>query len=107
MYSQEELIREEQTILNSLIREMDSIILKKNQKLTATEFQVKKAKNKCLPDTYGSLVQAQNEKKELKKAIKRTKQSRNELYEHRLELYVTDETSESIEEIKIGLHTYT
>lgn len=107
MYSQEELIREEQTILNSLIREMDSIILKKNQKLTAAELQVKKAKNKCLPDTYGSLVQAQNEKKELRKAIKRTKQSRNELYEHRLELYVTDETSESIEEIKIGLHTYT
>ena len=50
---------------------MDSIILKKNQKLTAAELQVKKAKNKCLPDTYGSLVQAQNEKKELKKAIKR------------------------------------
>ena len=44
MYSQEELIREEQTILNSLIREMDSIILKKNQKLTAAELQVKKQK---------------------------------------------------------------
>ena len=107
MYSQEKLINEEQTILNTLIDEMDSIILKINKKLDAADFQAKKAKDKCLPDTYGALVQAQNDKKELKKAIKRTKQSRNELYEHRLKLSIKDETEESIEEIKIGLHTYT
>ena len=44
MYSQEELINEEQTILNTLIDEMDSIILKINKKLDATDFQAKKAK---------------------------------------------------------------
>ena len=106
MRSKEEMIREEQRILDSLIREMDAILLEKNRRLTAADLQVKKAKDKCLPDTYGDLVGAQNEKAELRKDIKKIRQSRNELYEYRLELYVKEGQEESVGEYKVGLHSY-
>ena len=60
--TQEELVREEQIILNNLIRDMDGALMKLDKKLTYDKLQAKKAKESCLPDAYGMLVSAEHEK---------------------------------------------
>lgn len=103
---QEDLVREEQLILNDLIRDMDETLLQLDKKLTYNQLQAQKARTACLPDTYGMLVSAEHEKLVARQQIKELRQGRNELYETRLVLDMADEQGSDREDIKIGLHTY-
>ena len=104
--TQEDLVREEQTILNNLIRDMDKTLLQLDKKLTYNQLQAQKARTSCLPDTYGMLVSAEHEKLVARQQIRELRQGRDELYETRLVLDITDEQGCDREDIKIGLHTY-
>lgn len=104
--TQEKLVREEQKILNDLIRDMDATLLQLDKKLTHNQLQAQKAKTSCLPDTYGMLVSAEHEKMVARQQMRDLRQGRDELYETRLVLEMKDEQGQEREEIKIGLHTY-
>ena len=104
--TQEKLVREEQKILNDLIRDMDATLLQLDKKLTHNQLQAQKAKTSCLPDTYGMLVSAEHEKMVARQQMRDLRQGRDELYETRLVLDMKDEQGQEREEIKIGLHTY-
>lgn len=104
--TQEKLVREEQKILNDLIRDMDATLLQLDKKLTYNQLQAQKAKTSCLPDTYGMLVSAEHEKMVARQQMRDLRQGRDELYETRLVLDMKDEQGQEREEIKIGLHTY-
>ena len=104
---QEELIREEQKVLDKLIKEMDQEMLALNTHLTNSNLQAQKAKEKCLPDTYGMLIDAESDKKEILSKKKALNRSRDELYNTRVILDYEDDNGKSGEdELKIGLHTY-
>lgn len=104
--TQEELIREEQKILNDLIRDMDDTILQLDKRLTWNQLQAKKAKAACLPDTYGMLVSAEHEKIVARQAMRELRKGKDELYETRLVLDISDDQGHERKEVKIGLHTY-
>lgn len=104
--TQEELIREEQKILNDLIRDMDNTLLQLDKKLTDHQLQAQKAKASCLPDTYGMLVSAEHEKMVARQQMRDLRKGKDELYETRLVLNITDDQGHDREEVKIGLHTY-
>lgn len=104
--SQEELVRKEQKILDNLIRDMDDTILQLDKKLTWNQLQAKKARAACLPDTYGMLVSAEHEKIVARQAMRELRKGKEELYETRLVLDISDDQGHDCEEIKIGLHTY-
>lgn len=104
--TQEDLVREEQKILNDLIRDMDATLLQLDKKLTYNQLQAQKARTSCLPDTYGMLVSAEHEKLVARQQIRELRQGRDELYETRLVLDMKDEQGCDREDIKIGLHTY-
>lgn len=104
--TQEELIREEQKILDDLIHDMDLSLLQLDKKLTESKLQAQKAKASCLPDTYGMLVSAEHEKLVACQQMRDLRKGKDELYETRLVLDITDDQGHDREEIKIGLHTY-
>lgn len=104
--TQEELVKEEQKILDDLIREMDSALLRVDDKLTESKLQALKAKTSCLPDAYGMLVSAEHEKMTSQQRMRDLRKGKDELYETRLVLDVTDDQGSDCEEIKVGLHTY-
>lgn len=104
--TQEDLVKEEQKILNNLIRDMDKTLLQLDKKLTYNQLQAQKARTSCLPDTYGMLVSAEHEKLVARQQIRELRQGRDELYETRLVLDIKDEQGREREDIKIGLHTY-
>ena len=104
--TQEELIREEQKILDDLIHDMDLSLLQLDKKLTESKLQAQKAKASCLPDTYGMLVSAEHEKLVARQQMRDLRKGKDELYETRLVLDITDDQGHDREEIKIGLHTY-
>lgn len=106
MKTQEELIREEQRILDELIRQMDAALLKLNKKLNKNDIQKKKEKAKVLPEAYGDLVSAQHDKIQVKKNIKSFRRGRDELYDTRIVVEYDDGVSKGIEDIKVGLHSY-
>lgn len=82
--TQDELIREEQNILDNLIREMDETLIKLDNKLTYDKLQAKKAKEVCLPDAYGMLVSAEHEKIVVRQQMRELWNGRDELYDTRL-----------------------
>lgn len=100
------LIKEEEKILNSLIQKMDKEMLRLDAKLTDSILQAKKAKEKCLPDTYGMLVKAADDKIKTRDKIVAIRQSRDELYDTRIVVEAKDMDSEEEIELKIGLHTF-
>lgn len=104
--TQEELIKEEQKILDNLIRDMDSTLLQLDKKLTKNKLEAKKAKASCLPDTYGMLISAEHEKLVVRQRMRDLRKGKDELYETRLVLDITDNQGQDREEVKIGLHTY-
>lgn len=104
--TQEELIKEEQKILDDLIQDMDSTLLQLDKKLTKNKLEAKKAKAACLPDTYGMLVSAEHEKMVARQQMRDLRKGKDELYETRLVLDITDNQGQDREEVKIGLHTY-
>ena len=104
--SQRDLIREEQKILDKLINELDQVMLKIDKKYTYSSLQAKKAKEQCLPDTYGALIAANHDQYAAFREKKRLKRVRDELYDTRIVVDCTDDRSTEEEEIKIGLHTY-
>ena len=70
--SQQDLIREEQRILDKLINELDQVMLKIDKKYTYSSLQAKKAKEQCLPDTYGALIAANHDQYAAFREKKRT-----------------------------------
>lgn len=106
MKTQEDLVREEQKILDDLIRDMDETLLQLDKKLTHNKLQARKAKALCLPDAYGMLVSAEQEKMVARQKMRNLRQGKDELYETRLVLDISDETGNDREDVKIGLHTY-
>lgn len=103
---QEELISEEQKILDDLIKDMDKALMKLNKKMTYDELQAQKAKGLCLPDAYGMLISAEQDKIAARQQIQSLQRGKEELYETRLVVEMTDEEGAEKEDIKIGLHTY-
>ena len=69
--TQEDLILEEQAYLDALIKRLDRIVLDLEKSYTYESLQAKKAKEKCLPDTYGQLVYAEYEKLKVKKELRK------------------------------------
>lgn len=104
--TQEELVREEQIVLNNLIRDMDGALMKLDKKLTYDKLQAKKAKESCLPDAYGMLVSAEHEKMVVRQQMRELYKGKDELYETRLILDISDDQGHERVEVKIGLHTY-
>lgn len=105
--SPENLKKEEQEILTSLIRDMDNEMLILDKKLTRHLLEAQKAKRSCLPDAYGLLIDMNMLAKEEKIKIKYVQRAIDELYEDRLELEVVDDSGEKEKcELKVGLHTY-
>ena len=90
MISQDRLIKEEQAILNKVIEQLDNAMLKENTSLTKSKLERKKAKDMCLPDTYGSLVKALSDEENAKRNLKKAKKIKDELYDTRLELECRD-----------------
>lgn len=56
--TQEKLIGEEQEVLDELLQRMDRALEQSNKSRSYDEFQIKKAKDSCLPEAYGALVVA-------------------------------------------------
>ncbi|MCI6277136.1 MAG: hypothetical protein MR639_10440 [Clostridium sp.] len=103
----EKLKKEEQMILNKLIERMDNEMLELDDKLTRFTLESQKAKDQCLPDTYGMLIEATSEIQATQHEIKRVQQIKDELYDHRIIVEIHDEDgTEEEQELKIGLHTY-
>lgn len=103
---QEKLVKQEQEILDKVIQRMDSALLKIDKNLKSYDLQIRKANAACLPDAYGALVSAQNNKAEGKARLKVLGLSRNELYKTRIEVKYTDTKGTGREDIKIGLHSF-
>ena len=61
MITQKELVTEEQAILNQVIDQLDNAMMKENKALTRSMLEHQKAKDKCLPETYGDLVKSLND----------------------------------------------
>lgn len=102
---EKQLIKEEQQLLNKVLSEMDDAILSLNKKLTKSLLAAKKAKEKCLPDTYGILVQAVDDRKSIAESIQGVELAKDSLYSHRIHAKVEDDIVEEID-LKIGLHSY-
>ena len=104
------LIAEEQKILDELIDRMDNEMLKLDADLTRFILEAKKAKEKCLPDTYGALVVAENGKITVKEKKNELQIAKDELYQHRIVVETIEskgfkDEQEEIE-LKIGYKTY-
>ena len=112
MKSQEQLILEEQRALEEVISKLDSAMLDENHSLTYSQLQKKKAKDKCLPDTYGDLVKALNDEQKSLRELKRIKNIKDKLYDTHLVVESKEANARSGEEeaeqldLKVGLHTY-
>ena len=105
-YKQKQLIDEEQAVLDRLIKRLDAIALKLNADLTETTLKQQKAKDKCLPDTYGELIDAVNWHDRIVEQLDKVYEVRDELYSYRLFLDIDDEKSnEENFEVKVGLHS--
>lgn len=99
-------IKEEQRILDELIAELDQEMLRCNKRLTKEKLERDKAKDMCLPDTYGMLVSTERKLALIKEDRRLLMMSRNELYQYRIVVDVEDERSSDTLDMKIGLQTY-
>lgn len=105
-YKQKQLIDEEQAVLDKLIRRLDQLALKLNADLTRTSLEQQKAKDMCLPDTYGDLIDAVNWHERIVERLDKVYEVRDELYSYRLFLDIEDaELIEENCEVKVGLHS--
>lgn len=102
------LIRDEQRVLDTLIRQMDRLMLDKNRQLTQEKLDWMKAKSSGLPEAYGDLVTANLNYKENREDRRRMGQSRDELYSSRMILRQKDDEQDVDRDIdvKVGLHNY-
>lgn len=106
-YTDEDLTRQEQRKLDSVIEQMDNALkdlgkIHKQSKRAADD-----AAKKSLPDTYGALIHAHQDSSWSKDLIQSLKKGKNELYSHRLILESSskEDGSEQID-MPVGLHTY-
>ena len=83
-YKQKQLIDEEQIVLDKLIKELDQLALELNADLTETSLKQRKAKDRCLADTYGDLIDAVNWHERIVERLDRLYEVRDELYSYRL-----------------------
>lgn len=112
MITQKELIEEEQAILDQVIDQLDKAMMKENKALTKSMLEHQKAKDKCLPDTYGDLVKSLNDEEAAKYNLRKVLNIKNELYDSHIRLECrdgipsTDGARPEIVDLKVGLHTY-
>ena len=100
--TQDQLIAEEQKVLDQLIKELDRVILKMNNRLTQEKLDAIKAKVSCLPEAYGDIVKSETAKSEINDRIQELIIPRDELYHTRV---ILNENGKPFE-LKIGLHTF-
>ena len=112
MITQKELIEEEQAILDQVIDQLDKAMMKENKALTKSMLEHQKAKDKCLPETYGDLVKSLNDEEAAKYNLRKALNIKNELYDSHIRLECrdgipsTDGARPEIVDLKVGLHTY-
>lgn len=105
--TQKQLIKEEQKILNRLIKEMDAHGIDLRKALQDSRNSARNAKDSGVAEAYGAFVESENRAREKEEKINLFFKSRDQLYRTRLELAYQDSMGQGVEEIKIGLHTYT
>ncbi len=106
MAEKERIIQEEQDELNKVIKRIDRIVLEKNAGLDQAKLDAQKAKDQCLPDTYGAYLDYQAVSNYTRKSIEFLYSMRDELYGQRLELEGLDEdhTKPFHLNLHVGLH---
>lgn len=102
------MIEDEQKVLDTLIRRMDQLMLKKDRQLTCEQLDRKKAISSGLPEAYGDLVTANLNYSENLEVRRRMGQSRDELYSSRMTLRQEDSEHglDRDMDVKVGLHNY-
>lgn len=102
---QDILIRSEQQVLDCLIMTIDDAILSIHEDMSLAQLQMQKAKEQNLSDTYGMLLSANNMYEKSRRYEELLLQVKDELYDTRIIVNLTEENGETEEEeIKIGLH---
>ena len=106
-YTEEDLIRQEQQKLDSVISQMDKALQDLGKIYKQGKRKAEDAVKKSLPDTYGALIHAHYDSSWSGKLIQSLKKGKNELYSHRLVLDSFSEEDESEQiDMPVGLHTY-
>ncbi len=100
----EELKKEEQAVLDELIRRMNRVLEKLERRMKNYVYEAKNADISINPDAYLAKVLAQNGMADTKENRKKLLQARDELYHTRLLLQYENSQESGVEEIKIGLH---
>lgn len=100
------MIKEEQRILDDLIRRMDRALrrLKKGYLIANREHD--RAKGRPLSDSYMDLIRVADDKIKIKNSEERLYRARSELYDTRIIVDIVDDKGYEEKELKIGLHTY-
>ena len=101
----EELKKEEQKVLDSLIEKMNEVIDNLDQRMKNYVDEAKNSDISVNPDLYLSRILAQNGIKETEENKKKWLNAKDELYTERLLLQYKDSEEEEIEEVKVGLHS--
>lgn len=101
----EELKREEQAVLDALIDKMDHVLDSLDAKMQEYVAEAKDANISINPDLYLSRLMAQNGIKNTNENRNRFLQARDELYHTRLLLLCEYGGKQTIDEIKVGLHS--
>jgi len=104
--TEDDLIREEQKELDKVIEAMDIAVVEKKKALSYYALQRIKAKKSNVAEAYGSLVYANHEWNKIDVDIRNLYRGKDELYNNRIVLTTTDEYGTTIENLRIGLHTY-
>lgn len=104
--SKDKIICEEQEILDSIVAKLDKEMLLCDKSLTRALLEKQKNKDKCLPDTYGALLQANADAAAALSTKNNLMVTKNELYNCRIAVDTVEGGQEDSEEFCIGLHTY-
>lgn len=99
-----ELIKEEQAVLDKLIRQLDSLVLSTRTNLTKAQLKRKKQESSNLAEMYVQYVHENDDIQMQKEDLSRVTQIRDELYDTRLGLQNT--TENEYMDLKVGLHSF-
>ena len=106
-YTEEDLTRQEQQKLDSVISQMDTALRDLGKIHKQSKSAADDAVKKSLPDTYGALIHAHQDSDWSGNLIQSLKKGKNELYSHRLILESSSEEDEAEQiDMPVGLHTY-
>ncbi len=100
------IVQEEQEALDKIIEILDRKLLELNRGMTEKQLIAKKAMDKCLPDTYGMLIDANNSYYDFYDKKRQVKRSRDELYDTHVILDSTLEGKTDELDLMVGLHSF-